>query len=109
LPVSKLELFDETVASSDFNVAVENDTPRVQFLAVVHHDRVRLAHRRKDHRAAQRVTHRHRQVAERLQPPRPSARYNGTSVIHRDHQHATTGPPSSITTVSMLQLDLRHP
>ena len=68
LPVAELKQFNSAIPPCDFDLAVENHAPRIQFLAVVHHNRVGLLDRRKDHRAAQRMARCHRQVTERLQP-----------------------------------------
>lgn len=65
--VADLQLFARSVAVLDLHVAVDQHTPRVQLLAVVHHHRAGLFDDGEHHHRAQRSPHRQRHVGEGAQ------------------------------------------
>ena len=62
-----MEVLDGGVGTRDLDVAVEDDAPRVELLAVVHDDRTGLLDHGEHHDGAQRPPRRQRHVRERLQ------------------------------------------
>ena len=67
MPVTKLQLFNRSTISYDFDMTIQYDTPGVKFLAISHDDRVSSVYSCKDHCTAQCMARRHCHVAKCLQ------------------------------------------